>query len=190
MTVNPSSGLDHRHALITHLRKHSLRTDGPFTLRSGATSAWYLDARQTTFDGLGAALVGSAVLEVLDAAVTAVGGLTMGADPVAVAAAVAAARERRSLHAFSVRKEDKGHGAGGRIAGPLHPGDRVAVLEDTTTTGSALVEAITVVREAGGDIVQAVSLVDRSGSSAAMRLADLGIPFTALVVPADLGVEG
>ena len=77
--------------LIEHLRTHSLRTDGPFTLRSGAVSSWYLDARQTTFSGDGAWLVGNAVLEVVDPSAEAVGGMTMGADPIAVATAMAAA---------------------------------------------------------------------------------------------------
>jgi orotate phosphoribosyltransferase len=189
LTAKPRRELDHRDALIAHLREHSLRTDGPFTLRSGATSDWYLDARQTTFDGTGGVLVGEAVLEGTDAAVTAVGGMTMGADPIAVAVAMVAAGRDRSLRAFSVRKEGKGHGARGRIAGPLRVGDIVAVLEDTATTGSTLIEAIAAVREAGAEVVQALSLVDRSDGLVAVRLAELGVAFSALALPKDLGVE-
>lgn len=173
---------------MAHLREHAVRTDGPFTLRSGATSGWYIDARQTTFDGVGAVLVGEAVTEVLDPEVTAVGGLTMGADPVAVAAAIASAAHGRPLRAFSVRKEAKDHGLGGRLVGPVGEDDIVAVLEDTTTTGSALFEAIGALADAGIRIAQVITLVDRSAGVAARNVEAIGIPYVALVTPADLGV--
>ena len=102
-------------------------------------SDWYLDGRRTTLDGEGAVLVGRAVLEVLDPATEAVGGMTMGADPIAVATAVVAQLEgHRRSSAFSVRKA-KGHGIGGRLVGPVAKGDRATVVEDTTARrGSAL----------------------------------------------------
>lgn len=177
-----------RSALIDHLVAHSLRTDGPFTLRSGAVSSWYLDARQTTFDGTGSRLVGEAVLSVLDPEVLAVGGMTIGADPIAVATAATAAGRGRQLKAFSIRKEPKDHGTGGRLVGPVDPSMAVAVLEDTTTTGSAAVEAARYLIEEGFDVVQAIALVDRSDGKAAENFAGLGIPHVALVVPSDLGV--
>lgn len=176
--------------LIEHLESHSVRTDGPFTLRSGQVSSWYLDARQTTFDGEGAHLVGSAVLEILHESVTAVGGMTMGADPIAVATAVVASTRNRPLRAFSVRKEVKAHGVGGRLVGPISAGDVVAAVDDTITTGGALIESIEVMLEQGFEVAQAVCVVDRSGGAAEERCAAHGIPFTALVLPADLGVEG
>jgi orotate phosphoribosyltransferase len=176
-------------ALIAHLRKNALRTDGPFVLRSGAASDWYLDARQTTYSGEGARLVGQAILRVLDKSVVAVGGMTMGADPVALAAALMAAEGNRSLRAFSIRARAKDHGAGGRLVGPVNPGDAVAVVEDTVTTGSAMLEAIDVLTEAGIDVLQAISIVDRSGGTAGSRIGQRGIPFVALVRPVDLGVE-
>lgn len=178
-----------REALIDHLRAHALRTDGPFTLRSGLVSSWYLDARQTTFAGEGARVVGAAVLEQIGDGVDAVGGMTMGADPIAVATAIAAANAGRTLRSFSVRKEAKDHGTGGRLVGPVASGDSVVVLEDTTTTGSALVEAIDALAQAGVRIVGAIALVDRSGSMARERVEDRGIPYVALVTPHDLGVE-
>lgn len=178
---------DARDALIDHLKRHALRTDGPFNLSSGGVSSWYLDGRQTTFDGIGARLVGAAVLSVLENDVTAVGGLTMGADPVAVATAIAGAE--RGLRAFSIRKEAKDHGTGGRLVGPVTADDRVAVVDDTITTGSAFIEAIDVLVDAGIAIAQAVAVVDRSGGRVAERLGDRGVPFQALVTPADLGVE-
>ena len=158
-------------------------------MRSGAVSDWYIDARQTTFDGEGAIAVGEAVLDVLVPEVVAVGGLTMGADPIAVATAIAGASAGRSLHAFSVRKEAKGHGTGGRLVGPVGPDDVVAVLEDTTTTGSAMFEAIEALSDAGVSIAQVITLVDRSGGVAATKVAAAGIPYLALVTPRDLGVE-
>jgi len=175
-------------SLIEHLRTHALRTDGPFTLRSGQVSAWYLDARQTTFSGQGAWLVGEAVLEVVDPSAQAIGGMTMGADPIAVATAMVAARDGRELSAFSIRKEAKGHGTGGRVVGPVAAGTKVVILEDTTTTGGAAIEATEAAIAEGLDVVQALALIDRSGGVASEAFASRRIPYVALVVPADLGV--
>lgn len=172
-------------ALVDHLLEHAVRTDGPFTLRSGEVSDWYIDARQTAFDGAGARLVGAAVGELLPAGTTAVGGLTMGADPVAMATAMMA---DPPLKAFSIRKEAKDHGTGGRLVGPIFPNDRVVVVEDTTTTGGALMEAIDVLRAEGIAILAACALVDRSSGQVAARLASEGIDYHAVVVPRDLGV--
>lgn len=185
VTHAPSS----RAALIDHLRTNALRLDGPFTLSSGVTADWYLDARQTTFDGFGAILVGEAILDVLDPEVQAVGGMTMGADPIAVATAVVAARRGMHLKAFSIRKAEKGHGLGGRLAGPVVAGMKVAILEDTTTTGSAAGDATDVAVAAGLVVIQAIALVDRSGGLAERKFADRDVPQIGLVTPEDLGVE-
>ena len=190
LSTTESGGLrDLLEELINHLKHHSLRTDGPFTLRSGKESSWYLDARQTTFDGRGARLVGEAILQRLDGQATAVGGMTMGADPVALATAIAAADAGKELRSFSVRKEAKDHGVGGRLVGPVLSGDVVAALDDTVSTGGALLESIEVMAEAGLRVVQAICLVDRSGGEAERRCADRGVPFLAVVTPHDLGVE-
>lgn len=172
-------------ALLDHLRTHSLRTDGPFTLASGRQADWYLDARQTTFSGEGARLVGEAVLAVLDQGVRAVGGMTMGADPIAVSAAVCSAG---ALDAFSIRKAAKDHGTGGRLVGPVDWGTPVAVLEDTTTTGEAFLEAIDVVLEHGLVVVQAIALFDRSGGTVGAEMTRRDLPYRALATPSDLGV--
>jgi orotate phosphoribosyltransferase len=175
-------------ALIEHLATHAVRTDGPFVLRSGEISNWYIDARQTTFSGEGARRVGAAVLAVVPAGVDAVGGMTMGADPIATATAIAAADAGRDLGAFSIRKTNKDHGTGGRLVGPIGPGSRVVALEDTTTTGGALGEAIETLRDAEVEVVRAVSLVDRSGGATAKRMDDLGVEYIALTTPDDLGI--
>jgi orotate phosphoribosyltransferase len=151
-------------------------------------TGWYLDARQTTFSGEGAWLVGEAVLTVVDPSAQAIGGMTMGADPIAIATAMVAARGGQELTAFSIRKEAKAHGAGGRIVGPVSPGTRVVILEDTTTTGGAAIEATDAAIAEGLEVVQAIALVDRSGDAASEAFAARAIPFVALVVPSDLGV--
>ena len=172
--------------LIELLRERSLLTDGPYTLRSGELSQWYLDGRRTTMDGHGATLVGRAVLGVLDPAAGAVGGLTMGADPIAIATAVVAHQAGIPIRAFSVRKEAKAHGLGGRIVGPLDEGEPVSVLEDTTSTGGAFVEAVLVMQNAGHEVAQAIAVADRSSGKVSKIMADLGIPYVALVTPEDL----
>ena len=182
-------GVVARAPLIEQLKRDALRTDGPFTLRSGAVSSWYIDARQTTFDGEGAWHVGRAVLEILDPEVEAVGGMTIGADPMAMATAMAAASEGRALQAFSIRKNAKDHGTGGRLVGPVAAGTRVAILEDTSTTGGAAVEAARCALEEGLKVVQAIALIDRSDGAAAANFSRLGIPHVALVTPTDLGVD-
>lgn len=177
-------------SLVEHLKAHAVRTDGgPYTLRSGEVSSWYIDARQTTFDGEGARVVGAAVLSVVDPDVVAIGGMTIGADPIAVATAITAASGGRGMRAFSIRKESKGHGLGGRLVGPVGAGDRVAMLEDTTTTGGALLEALDVAVSEGLAVAQVISLVDRSGGRVASLVEERGIRYTALVTPSMLGVE-
>lgn len=172
-------------ALVAHLLEHSVRT-GDFTLKSGRKSSWFIDAKQTTCSPDGMLLVADAALAVLPPDVTAVGGLTMGADAAAFAIAAVAATRGRSLRAFSVRKEAKDHGGGGRIAGALLPGDRVAITEDAVTRGVSMLEAAAVVRDAGAEPVLLLPVVDRGGTVTAMA-AEQGIPVIALVTAPDLG---
>ncbi|MEX2278944.1 MAG: orotate phosphoribosyltransferase, partial [Acidimicrobiia bacterium] len=179
---------DVRRRLIAHLRTHAVRTDGPFTLRSGAVSDWYIDARKTTFDGPGASAVGDAVLAALDSSVVAVGGMTMGADPIALATVIRAADRQRHLRAFSIRKEEKPHGTGGRLVGPVVAGDVVAIVDDTVTTGGALAESIQVALGAGLVIAQVLALVDRSNGVVTERVQAAGFEFSALVDVSELGV--
>ena len=172
-------------ALRDHLVAHSVRT-GDFVLKSGRPSSWFIDAKQTTCSPEGMLLVADALLSVLPDDITALGGLTMGADAAAFATAGIAAARGRSLRAFSVRKEVKDHGGGGRIAGALLPGDRVAVTEDAVTRGVSMLEAAEVIRAAGAEPVLLVPVVDRGGTCAAMA-AEAGIAFRALVTAPDLG---
>ena len=153
--------------LVDHLLKHSVKR-GEFTLRSGKQSNWFIDAKQTTCSPDGMLLVADAFLAVLPDDITAVGGLTMGADGITFSVAAIAATRGRMLRSFSVRKEDKDHGAGGRIAGSLQPGDRVALTDDAITRGVAFLEAAAAVRAAGAEPVIAIPVVDRGGTAAAM----------------------
>jgi orotate phosphoribosyltransferase len=171
--------------LVAHLREHAVRTNG-FTLKSGKHSDWFIDAKQTTCRPDGMLLVADALLSVLPAEITALGGLTMGADAVAFGAAGVAATRDRPLRSFSVRKEVKDHGAGGRIAGALEPGDRVAITEDAVTRGVSMLEAADVVREAGAVPVCLVPVVDRGGTCEAMA-AERGLAYLPLVTAPELG---
>ena len=174
-------------ALIDHLHKHSIRR-GDFTLKSGRKSTWFIDAKQTTCRPDGMLLVAEVALEVLPPEITAIGGLTMGADSVAFGIAAVAATRGRSLRSFSVRKEAKDHGAGGRIAGALEPGDKVAIVEDAVTRGVSMLEAADVVREAGAEPVLLLPVVDRGMTVTAMA-AEHGLPVLALVTSVDLGLD-
>lgn len=145
--------------LVDHLLRHSVRR-GDFVLKSGKRSGWFIDAKQTTCRPDGMLLVADALLAALPDDVTALGGLTMGADAVAFATAGIAAARGRPLRAFSVRKEAKGHGGGGRLAGALEPGDRVAITEDAVTRGVSMLEAAEVVRAEGAEPVLLVTAPD------------------------------
>ena len=171
--------------LRAHLLAHSVRT-GDFTLKSGRKSSWFIDSKQTVCRPEAMLLVADAVLSAIPAEATAIGGLTMGADPVAFVTAGVAATRGRALKAFSVRKEEKDHGGGGRIAGALDPGDKVVVTEDTVTRGTSLLEAAHAVQEAGGEVVLLVAVVDRGGTVEAMA-ADEGLAFRSILTAPDLG---
>jgi orotate phosphoribosyltransferase len=172
-------------ALIDHLLAHAVRR-GDFVLKSGRRSEWFIDAKQTTCRPDGMLLVAEALLAVLPDDVTALGGLTMGADAAAFATAGIAATRGRPLKAFSVRKEAKDHGVTGRLAGALEPGDRVVITEDTVTRGTSLMEAVEVVRAFGAEPVLITVIVDRGGTCAAMAEA-AGIAYRPLLTAPDLG---
>jgi orotate phosphoribosyltransferase len=174
-----------RDALRRHVMEYSVKR-GTFTLKSGAVSNWFLDTKQTACRPEGIVLIADAVLELLPTTADAIGGLTMGADPIAYGVAAIAATRGIGLRSFSVRKEAKDHGVTGRIAGALLPGDRVVVTEDTSTRGTSMMEAIDAVRAAGGEVVLATAIVDRGGTCAAM-CRDAGVEYQPLLTAEDLG---
>lgn len=165
------------------LREHAIR-EGEFRLSSGRSSSWYLDGRQVTFRGDCVEIVGAAVVEAVgDLEFDAVGGMALGAVPVALAVALVSGRR-----AFAVRKEPKEHGVSGRIAGPLARSDRVLVVEDTATTGASLLAACDSIEAVGCPIVAASLLLDRGGEVGA-ALATRGIPYRPVLDARDLGYE-
>lgn len=176
-----------KRALIDHLRRHSVRT-GEFTLKSGRTSDWFIDAKQTACRPDGLLLMADVGLAMIPDDVAAVGGLTVGADPVAYGLAAVGATRGRTLRSFTIRKEAKDHGVAGRLAGALEPGDRVVITEDTVTRGTSSIEALRVVRELGAEPTMILVLVDRGGTCAAMAEAE-GVEFRAMVTAPELGFD-
>ena len=159
---------------------------GRVTLSSGQEADWYVDLRRVTLHHVGGPLVGQVMLDVTDGwDFDAVGGLTLGADPIAVGMMHAAAARGRSLDAFVVRKSDKAHGLQRRIEGPDVAGRRVLAVEDTSTTGASVLTAVEALREAGAQVVGVAVIVDR-GASGAVRMS--GLDFRSAYELADLGL--
>jgi orotate phosphoribosyltransferase len=175
-------------ALAAALREHAIQ-EGEFTLSSGRTSRWYLDGRQVTFRGDCIETVGDALVEALAevgvgaADYDAVGGLAVGAVPVGLAVALLTGKP-----SFAVRKEAKGHGVAGRMAGPIDAGDRVVVVEDTATTGASLLDALDALQELGCEVVAASLLLDRGGELGPV-LEARGIRYAPVLTAPDLGYE-
>lgn len=174
--------MSQRDDLVMLLAARSARR-GTFTLASGRQSSLYIDARVTTMSPEGLSMIGPLGLRAIQEAgwvVDSAGGLTLGADPIACAISYASASTAKPVRAFTVRKEAKMHGTGKLIEGPFQAGDRVAVIEDTITTGASARKAIEAVREAGGTVIGVLALVDREeGGREALEA--LGVPVVALV---------
>ena len=137
---------------------------GTFVLASGKSSTFYVDARLTTMSPQGMLEIGALGLDMLVSrgwVPDSVGGLTLGADPIAYALTYASASRSRPLRAFTVRKEPKAHGTESRIEGPFRNGDHVVIVEDVITTGKSALQAIDAVEQAGGRILGVLALVDR-----------------------------
>ncbi len=171
--------MEKRERLKEILRRESLRR-GRFVLASGKRSSYYFDGKLTTLDSEGARLVAELLLDVLsDYDVGAIGGLTLGADPI-VGALLALAPERgRKLKGFLVRKEPKDHGTRSRVEGPLDEGQGVAIIEDVVTTGGSALQAADVVEALGCTVRVVLAVVDR-GEGGAEAFSGRGYPFRAL----------
>lgn len=160
-------------------------------LASGRRSTFYIDARRTTMSGEGLAVIGALGLARLSArgwAPELVGGLTLGADPIAYALAAAARTAGRPLDAFTVRKNAKTHGTGKRIEGCFRPGATVVVVEDVITTGQSAAEAIAAVAAEGGRVLGVLAVVDRE-EGGRESLQEAGHPVEALVTATELGLR-
>jgi orotate phosphoribosyltransferase len=158
------------------------------TLSSGMEADYYVDLRRITLDAAAAPLVGQVMLDLVEGIeVDAVGGLTLGADPVAAAMLHAAAGRGRLLDAFVVRKEGKAHGLQRRIEGPDVAGRRVLAVEDTSTTGGSVLTAVEALREAGAQVVAVAVIVDRATGSRE-RIEAEGLPYYAAYSVEELGL--
>ena len=175
-----------RQELLELLAKKSFRL-GEFKLSSGSTSDYYMDCRTTTLDGRGAQLTGQVFLEEIREQgwePDAIGGLTMGADPIVVAVAVTSG----TMHGFLVRKAEKEHGTGRRIEGFAEKGSRVVIVDDVCTSGSSTVQAIEAARELGFKIVGVMCLVERqeAGGRKNVENAATPAPFIAVFTASDV----
>ena len=170
----PSTSAAMRATLLPLLADKAYR-HGQFTLASGRSSNHYVNCKPVSLSGEGLALLGSLMLEQVEAEASAVAGLTLGADPLVSAVALQAALAGRSLDALIVRKEAKGHGTGAWLEGPLPPAASVVtVLEDVVTTGGSSLKAVTQLRQAGYTVNRVVTIVDRQeGGLEAMTAAGL-----------------
>lgn len=177
-----------RDQLIEHIKNLAV-VHGEVTLASGKKAGYYIDLRRVTLDGQAAPLVGEVMRDlVADWDFDAVGGLTLGADPVAVAMLHDAAKAGGRLDAFVVRKEAKAHGMQRQIEGTEVAGRRVLVVEDTSTTGGSAMTAVDAVRAAGGTVVGVAVIVDRN-TSAKERIEAEGLQYRHAVGLADLGLN-
>ncbi|MET9222742.1 MULTISPECIES: orotate phosphoribosyltransferase [unclassified Streptomyces] len=174
-----------RDALLRQIKDKAV-VHGKVTLSSGLEADFYVDLRRITLDGEAAPLAGQVMLDLTaELDFDAVGGLTLGADPVATSMLHAAAARGQRLDAFVVRKANKAHGLQRRIEGTEVKGRRVLVVEDTSTTGGSPLTAVEAVREAGGEVVAVAVIVDRGAAGA---IADAGLPYLAAYSLDDLGL--
>lgn len=162
---------------------------GEFTLASGKKSSYYLDGKQITLHSLGLRLVSFGLLELLhDVEFTAIGGMSIGADPIIGGILTAAAESGRLLDGFLVRKEAKGHGTNRFIEGPVQPGAAVVVVDDVVTTGGSSLQAVDRIVEFGCRVACVVGIVDRKEGGAA-NFAARGLPFRSLLTIEDFGIQ-
>jgi orotate phosphoribosyltransferase len=189
----------HAQQLLSILARTSFRL-GQFKLSSGGTSDYYIDCRTTTLHAQGGRLTGHAVLDLLDQndiVAEAVGGLTMGADPIVSNVATASAWRALSLpdapllNGFLVRKAEKAHGTGRRIEGFCREGARVVIVDDVCTTGASTINAIEAAREAGMSVAAVVCIVEREEANGrpAVEAAAAGAPFLRLFTANDVRAE-
>ncbi|MET8622296.1 MULTISPECIES: orotate phosphoribosyltransferase [Kitasatospora] len=174
-----------RDALLAQIKDKAV-VHGKVTLSSGKEADYYVDLRRITLDGEAAPLVGRVMLDATShLEYDAVGGLTLGADPVATSMLHAAAARGRKLDAFVVRKTGKAHGLQRRIEGPEVKGRRVLAVEDTSTTGGSVLTAVEALREAGAEVVGVAVIVERGGAGA---VEEQGLEYVTAYTLDDLGL--
>ena len=178
-----------KEALLALFRHKALKF-GNFKLASGKRATYYLDGKQVTLDPNGARLVAEGILDLLDAGALpdAVGGMSIGADPITAAVITMSAVRGTPLHGFMVRKEPKGHGTNQYIEGPVKPGDEVVIVEDVVTTGGSSLKAIERCEAFGLKVARVIAIVDRM-EGGAEAFAERGHRLSCLLTIADFGIE-
>jgi orotate phosphoribosyltransferase len=177
-----------RQRLIELFRQHALKF-GDFTLASGRKSTYYLDGRLITLHAEGLKLIAEGILDLLtDFDFAAVGGMSIGADPIVGGVLTVAAQRGRPLLGFLVRKEAKEHGTKRMVEGPVQPGSKVVIVDDVITTGGSSLQAIDRALEVGCQVVCAVGVCDRL-QGGAEAFSARGIPFRSLLTIRDFGIE-
>ncbi len=175
-----------RNELLKLVKEKAVR-EGDFTLSSGKKSTFYIDGKQVTLDPQGILLLGKTVLAMLHgSAAEAIGGPTLGADPIAAAVSLLSSQTGKPLKAFIVRKDEKKHGTQKRIEGPpLEAGDRVVIVEDVVTTGKSVLEAIREVEKLKCRVVRVICLVDRQEGAGELLK---NYQFSPIFTRADFGI--
>lgn len=177
-----------RQQLIRLFHERALKF-GDFTLASGKKSSYYLDGKQISLHSAGLRLVSFGLLGLLkDVEYAAIGGMSIGADPIVGGVLTAAGEIDQKLDGFLVRKEAKGHGTNRYVEGPVQPGDKVVVIDDVVTTGGSALLAVDRIVEFGCQVVCVVGIVDRKEGGAA-NFAARGLPFRALLSIEDFGIQ-
>ena len=184
-----------KQALIALIREKALKL-GDFTLASGKKSKYYLDGKQVTLDPTGSRLVAEGILDLLaedaqvqgDSLPVAVGGMSIGADPITSAVVTMSAIRDTPVKGFMVRKESKGHGTNQYIEGPVQPGDNVVIVEDVVTTGGSSLTAIERVEQFGMKVSRVIAIIDRM-EGGAKAFADRGYQLSSLLCIRDFGIE-
>lgn len=168
--------------LLDLLLKRAFRysREGSFQLSSGKKTSYYIDCKKVSLDPEGAYLIGSEIFNrIRDLPVEGVGGMTLGADPIASAVSLLSYTNKKPIPAFIVRKEAKEHGSRKQIEGPLKPGAKLVVVEDVVTTGGSTIKTLDALRKEGYSILKVVALVDRK-EGGAERIVSTGVPFESL----------
>ena len=179
-----------KQALISLVRQKALKF-GQFTLASGKQASYYLDGKQVTLDPFGAKLVAEGILDLLvdnGTMPAAIGGMSIGADPITAAVVTMSAVRETPLLGFMVRKESKGHGTNKYIEGPVHPGQEVVIVEDVVTTGGSSLQAIERVEAFGLKVTKVLAIIDRMEGGAEAFTAR-GYQFASLLNIRDFGIE-
>ena len=178
-----------KNALVAIIRQKALRF-GQFTLASGKKATYYLDGKQATLDPEGSRLVAEGMLDLLAAGPmpAAIGGMSIGADPITAAVVVMSAVRGTPLRGFMVRKEPKGHGTNQYVEGPVSPGEEVVIVEDVVTTGGSSLAAIQRCEAFGLRVVRVIAIIDRM-EGGAEAFAARGYPLASLLTIRDFGIE-